>query len=143
MLKVGLPTSVIIATTTIAIAITATATATATAITTAASATITTAAATAAAVSATTATAAAITTAATTTTTTAALLGTTLFSLVHAKVTTLKVESVHFFDCLAGKVVISQGDESKSAWAVCLTIKGDEEVFDGSVSCECFTNVLI
>ena len=113
MLKVGLPTSVIIATTTIAIAITATATATATAITTAA------------------------------TTTTAALLGTTLFSLVHAKVTTLKVESVHFFDCLAGKVVISQGDESKSAWAVCLTIKGDEEVFDGSVSCECFTNVLI
>ena len=141
MLKVGLPTSVIIATTTIAIAITATATATA--ITTAASATITTAAATAAAVSATTATAAAITTAATTTTTTAALLGTTLFSLVHAKVTTLKVESVHFFDCLAGKVVISQGDESKSAWAVCLTIKGDEEVFDGSVSCECFTNVLI
>jgi len=71
------------------------------------------------------------------------LLRTALFGFVHAEVTTLEVESVHFFDCLAGKVVISQSDEGKSAWAVCLTIQRDEEVFDGSVSCECFTNVLI
>ena len=66
-------------------------------------------------------------TAATTTTTTATvLLWATLFGFVYAEITTLEVDSVHFFDGFASKVVVSQSDEGESAWAVGFAIEGDE-----------------
>jgi hypothetical protein len=110
----GLPTSVIgatITTTTTAV-VTTTATATTTTISTATTATTISAAA--AAISAATTTAA------------AATRWATFFGFVDAQVTTLKVDTVHLFDGFAGLVVILERDESKSAWAVCLTVERDE-----------------
>ena len=107
----GLPTSVIGATitTTATAVVTTTATATTTTISTA---TATTISAAAAAISA--------------ATTTAAARWATFFGFVDAQVTTLEVDTVHLFDGCAGLVVILERDESKSAWAVCLTVERDE-----------------
>jgi hypothetical protein len=70
-------------------------------------------------------------------------LWTTLFGFIYAEIATLKVGSVHFFNGFTGLFIVCESDESKSAWAVCLTIERDEEVFDCSVSREGFTDVLI
>jgi hypothetical protein len=108
---------------------------TATATTTAITVTTTT---TAIVITATTATATISTAAAAATT-----LWTTLFGFIYAEIATLKVGSVHFFNGFTGLFIVCESDESKSAWAVCLTIERDEEVFDCSVSREGFTDVLI
>jgi hypothetical protein len=141
LLKGGLPTAALTATTT-ATAITVATTATAIIVTAATTTTTaTTISAAAAAAIATTTTAAAA--AATATATAAILLGTTLFGFVHTEIAALKVRSVHFFDCFTSKIIVCESDESKSAWAVCLTIERDEEVFDCSVSSESFADVLV
>lgn len=119
-----LPTAFVVASASPAI----TATATAAFASTAATTTITTVSATAST---------AVTTA------TAVLLWSALFGLINAEVTTHEVGPVHFFDCFASEIVVSESDEGESAWAVGFAVKGDEEVFDGSVSGECFTNVII
>jgi hypothetical protein len=108
----SLPTSVIGATITATTTAVVTTTATATA-TTISAATATTISAAAAAISA-------------ATTAAAAARWATFFGFVDAQVTTLKVDTVHLFDGFAGLVVILERDESKSAWAVCLTVERDE-----------------
>jgi hypothetical protein len=120
--KSCLPTTFVVTTTTTAI------TATTTAITaTTATTTISTVA----------------TTATTATTAPAVLLWATLFGFVDAEITTHKVGSIHFFDSFPGEVVVGKSDEGESAWAVCFAIKRNEEVFDSSVSGECFFDVVI
>jgi hypothetical protein len=109
----GLPTAAVaVSTAAITITITITATATTIIVTTTATAT--------------TISAAAATSVATSATATAVLLGTTLFGFVYAEVATLEVGSVHFFDCFAGKIIVCERDEGKSAGAVCFTIERNE-----------------
>jgi hypothetical protein len=113
--------------------------------TTATAITATTATTTITATTATTTISTVATTTATTTTTTATagLLWATLFGFVDAEITTHKVGSIHFFDSFPSEVVVGKSDEGESAWAVCFAIKRNEEVFDSSVSGECFFDVVI
>ena len=71
------------------------------------------------------------------------MLWATLFGFVDAEITTHKVGSIHFFDSFPSEVVVGKSDEGESAWAVCFAIKRNEEVFDSSVSGECFFDVVI
>ena len=141
LLRKGLPTGFTATATTTAITVTTTTTAIVVTATTA-TATISTAAA-AATISAAAAATATATATATTISAAAATLWTTLFGFIYAEIATLKVGSVHFFNGFTGLFIVCESDESKSAWAVCLTIERDEEVFDCSVSRESFTDVLI
>jgi hypothetical protein len=66
-----------------------------------------------------------------------------LFSFVDAEIATHEVGAVHFLDSFPSEVVVGKSDESESAGTVGFTIKGNEEVFNGSVSGECFADVVI
>jgi hypothetical protein len=71
------------------------------------------------------------------------LLGSAFFGLVDAEIPAQEVGSVHLFDGFARLFVVGKSDKGKSARAVCFPVERDEEVFDGAVGGEGFTDVII